>query len=280
VQREESVIAENFAQSKDGTKIHYEIRGQGDPLALIFGYAGSSRGWGEPFLKLLETHFKIVVIDNRGTGASDKPEEPFTLAEMAADVVAVLDHAKIERAHVMGISMGGMIAQEFALDYPARLRGLVLGCTVCGASHGVAGDPEALGALQLKPGEPLASQIQRLFAACCAPAFVASSKGLAVLMERTAEVMNYPTTPLHTYQLHWGAIGGFDTYDRLPEVKAPTLVITGTADRLVPDANSDIIKERIPGARIHKIPGAGHVFFWEAPEETAEEVTKFLSAAT
>jgi 3-oxoadipate enol-lactonase len=89
--------------------------------------------------------------------------------------------------------------------------------------------------------------------------------------------MNYAITPPRTYQLHWGAVAGFDTFDRLPQLKAPTLVITGTSDLLVPDANSDIIKGRIPGAQIHKLPGAGHVFFWEAPEESAAAVTKFLS---
>lgn len=272
------MAAGTFAQSKDGTRIRYEIRGKGEPLALIFGYGGSSRAWGEPFLKLLEARFKTIVIDNRGTGESDKPEKPFSLADMAADVASVLDHAKIDRAHVMGISMGGMIAQEFALNHPTRLRGLVLGCTVCGFSHSVAGDPETLAALQVNPGKPLAAQVELLLAACCAKPFLASAKGQAVLKERVAEVMNYPITPLHTYQLHWGAIGGFDTFDRLPQVKAPTMVITGTSDLLVPDANSDIIKERIPGAQIYKIPGAGHVFFWEAPEDTAAAVTQFLSA--
>ncbi|HEV7988919.1 MAG TPA: alpha/beta fold hydrolase [Candidatus Binataceae bacterium] len=271
------MAAGTFAQSKDGTRIHYEIRGQGAPLALIFGYAGSSRGWGEPFLKLLEARFKTIVIDNRGTGQSDKPEKPFSMAEMAADAASVLDHANIDRAHVMGISMGGMIAQEFALNHPARLRGLVLGCTMCGLAHSVPGDPETLAALQLKPSEPLAAQVERLLAACCAKPFLASAKGQAVLKERVAEVMNYAITPPHTYQLHWGAVGGFDTFDRLPQIKAPTLVITGTSDLLVPDANSDIIKQRIPGARIHKLQGAGHVFFWEAPEDTAAVVTKFLA---
>jgi 3-oxoadipate enol-lactonase len=271
------VGAETFtAQGKDGTRIHYEIRGQGAPLALVFGYAGSSRGWGEPFLKLLETRFRTILIDNRGTGESDKPEKPFSMADMAADAASVLDHAGIERAHLMGISMGGMIAQEFALNHPARLRGLVLGCTLCGLAHSVAGNPEALAALQMNPKEPLAAQVERLLAACCAPQFLASAKGQAVLKERVAEVMNYPMTPLHTYQHHWGAVTGFDTFERLPEIKAPTLLITGTSDLLVPDANSDIIKERIPGARIHKLPGVGHVFFWEEPETTAAAVTEFL----
>jgi 3-oxoadipate enol-lactonase len=272
-------MAEGFlAKSIDATRIHYEIRGSGQPLALIFGYAGSSRGWGEPFVKLLEANFKTILIDNRGTGQSDKPEKVFSLADMAADAVSVLDHAKIDRAHVMGISMGGMIAQEFALNHPERLRGLVLGCTICGLAHSVPGDPQALAALQINPDEPLPAQIDRLFAACCSRPFLESAKGQSVLKERLAEVMNYPLTPPHTYQVHWGAIAGFDVFERLPSVTAPTLVITGTADSLVPDANSDIIKEQIPGAKLHKLPGAGHVFFWEAPQETAAEVTKFLSS--
>jgi 3-oxoadipate enol-lactonase len=268
----------SFAKSSDGTRIHYEIRGSGQPLALIFGYSGSSRAWGEPFIRLLTSNFKTILIDNRGTGHSDKPEKVYSLADMAADAASVLDDAKIDRAHVMGISMGGMIAQEFALNHPTRLRGLVLGCTICGLAHSVPGDPQALAALQINPEQPLPEQIDRLFAACCSRPFLESAKGKAVLKERVAEVMNYPMTPAHTYQLHWGAIAGFDVFDRLPNVTAPTLVITGTADALVPDANSDIIKERIPGASIKKISGAGHVFFWEDPEGTAAEVNRFLSS--
>jgi pimeloyl-ACP methyl ester carboxylesterase len=147
---------------------------------------------------------------------------------------------------------------------------------MCGLAHSVPGDPETLAALQLNPNEPLPAQVERLLAACCAKPFLASAKGQAVLRERVAEVMNYAITPPHTYQLHWGAVAGFDTFDRLPQIKAPTLVITGTSDLRVPEANSDIIKGRIPGAQIHKLPGAGHVFFWEAPEDTAAAVTKFV----
>src|ERR1700693_6137450 len=108
----------DFAESKDGLKLRYEIRGHGDPVALIMGFSGSSRGWGEPFLKLMEARFKIFVIDNRGTGESDKPDAEFTLRDMAAYIAAVLDHAKTPRAHIFGISMAGMIAQEFVLAYP------------------------------------------------------------------------------------------------------------------------------------------------------------------
>jgi pimeloyl-ACP methyl ester carboxylesterase len=142
----------DFAQSKEGLKLRYEMRGAGEPVALIMGFSGSGRGWGEPFLKLMEARFKIFVIDNRGTGESDKPDAEFTLGDLAADIAAVLDHAKTPRAHIFGISMGGMIAQEFALAYPERSRGLVLGCTNCGSSHSVTADPAALANLIPAPG--------------------------------------------------------------------------------------------------------------------------------
>jgi pimeloyl-ACP methyl ester carboxylesterase len=259
-----------------GARIYWDERSVGEPVLLIMGLGYPSDMWWRT-RPVLDGHYRTIVLDNRGSGRSDVPPGPYPIPQMAADAVAVLDAAGVEGAHVFGISMGGMIAQEFALNHPARLRGLVLGCTMCGLAHSVPGDPETLAALQLKPSEPLAAQVERLLAACCAKPFLASAKGQAVLKERVAEVMNYAITPPHTYQLHWGAVGGFDTFDRLPQIKAPTLVITGTSDLLVPDANSDIIKQRIPGARIHKLQGAGHVFFWEAPEDTAAVVTKFLA---
>lgn len=267
-----------FAQSRDGLKLRYEVRGEGEPLALVFGYSGSGRGWGEPFLKLLESRFKLLVIDNRGTGESDKPDKPFSVADMADDAAAVLDHAAIDRAHLMGISMGGMIAQEFAMHHPRRLRGLVLGCTMCGFAHAVPGDPEVMAALQVKPDQPLEQQIERLLAACCARPFLASAHGQEVMRARLAEVMNYPMTPLKTFALQWGAISTFETFDRLGQIASPTLVVTGTGDLLVPARNSEVIAERIPGARLHRIAGAGHLFFWEEPEQSAEAVIQFLSA--
>ncbi len=152
-----------FVQSKDGLKIRYEIRGSGEPLALIMGFSGSGRAWGEAFLSGIEKRFQTVVIDNRGTGESDQPDQPWTLTDMANDVAAVLDHAKIPRAHVYGISMGGMIAQEFALNYAARVRGLVLGCTNCGMTHSVAANPENIAKLMPQPGKSAESGAARIF---------------------------------------------------------------------------------------------------------------------
>src|ERR1700758_4908612 len=97
----------DFAQTRDGLKLRYEIRGNGDPVALIMGFSGSGRAWGEAFLSGMEKRFKIFVIDNRGTGESDQPDVAWTLGDLAADIAAVLDHAKTPRAHIFGISMGG-----------------------------------------------------------------------------------------------------------------------------------------------------------------------------
>ncbi|HKV54853.1 MAG TPA: alpha/beta fold hydrolase [Candidatus Binataceae bacterium] len=262
---------------RNGVKIRYEVRGRGEPLALIMGYSGSGKTWGEPFLRLIERNFSTIVIDNRGTGESDKPDVPWTVGDMAADAAAVLDHAGIQRAHVMGISMGGMIAQEFALDFAAKLRGLVLGCTLCGLKHAVLGEPEATDALIAKGDLPPAEQARKLLIACSSKAFGGSPQGLEFIEARIKEMEGYPLTPLHSYHRQWEAISAFDTYDRLDKIAAPTLVVTGTDDPIVPAQNSAILRERIPGAQLHSIDGAGHLFFWEAPEESAASVSRFLA---
>ncbi|MDO8434314.1 MAG: alpha/beta hydrolase [Candidatus Binatus sp.] len=267
----------DFAQTKDGLKLRYEIRGSGEPVALIMGFSGSGRGWGEPFLKLMESRFKIFVIDNRGTGESDKPDAPWTMNDMASDIACVLDHANTPRAHIFGISMGGMIAQEFALTNPARTRGLVLGCTNCGASKGIAAPPEAVAALMPTPGTPPEEQARRAFAVACGKAFLNSAAGQATLDREIAEMGNYPATPMHTFARQAAAIGGFDTFARLTEIKSPTLIIHGDDDAIVPHQNAEILHGAIAGSSVHILKAAGHMFFWEAPEETVRVAGDFLN---
>ncbi len=268
----------DFAQSKDGLKLRYEIRGAGEPVALIMGFSGSGRGWGEPFLNLMEQKYKIFVIDNRGTGESDKPDVAWTLRDMAADIAAVLDHASTPRAHIFGISMGGMIAQEFVLAYPERTRGLVLGCTNCGASHSIAAPPEAVAALMPQPGMPPEEQARRAFAAACGKAFLDSARGQAIITQAISEMGNYPATPMHTFARQGAAIGGFDSFDRLKEIKSPTLIIHGDDDAIVPYPNAEVLKGAIAGSRLHRLRSAGHMFFWEMPEEAARVAGDFVAA--
>jgi 3-oxoadipate enol-lactonase len=269
----------DFAQSKDGIKLRYEIRGNGEPVALIMGFSGSGRGWGEPFLKLMEARFRIFVIDNRGTGESDKPDAEFTLGDLAADIAAVLDHARTPRAHIFGISMGGMIAQEFALAYPARTRGLVLGCTNCGASHSVPADPAAIANLVPAPGMDPIAQARRAFSVACGKAFLNSERGQAILTQAIAEMGNYPVTPMHTFMRQGQAIGGFDSFARLGQIKSPTLIIHGDDDSIVPYSNAEVLQGAIAGSKKHTLKAAGHMFFWEVPEETVRVAGDFLAAA-
>ncbi len=269
----------DFAQTKDGLKLRYEIRGAVEPVALIMGFSASGRGWGEPFLKLMESQFKIFVIDNRGTGESDKPDAPWTMDDMAADIACVLDHANTPRAHIFGISMGGMIAQTFALNYPSRTRGLVLGCTNCGASKGIAAPPEAVAALMPTPGIPAEEQARRAFAVACGKAFLDSARGQAILDREIAEMGNYPATPVHTFARQFGAISGFDSFARLGEIKSPTLIIHGDDDSIVPHKNAEILHGAIAGSKVHILKTAGHMFFWEAPEESVSVAADFLNAA-
>ncbi|MGH7933381.1 MAG: alpha/beta fold hydrolase [Candidatus Binataceae bacterium] len=267
-----------FCNGKDGVKIRYEVRGQGTPLAMIMGYSASGRAWGEPLLQLLEKRFTTIVIDNRGTGESDKPDQPWTVVDMAADAVAVLDALKLARAHIFGISMGGMIAQELALNFSTRVHGLILGCTNSGMAHAVMGDPAAVASLSPTSDLPLMEQARRALTACCSTGFVASEQGRRFIDERLADLGKYPVTPLHTYARQWDAITKFDTFDRLCAIKASTLVITGSDDTIVPAKNSEILQERIAGAKLHEIKGASHLFFWEAQAETATAVAAFLAA--
>ena len=134
--------------------IYYEEHGQGDPLALIMGYGGSSEWWSRQVPHFSQM-FCVITFDNRGTGQSDKPNMPYTMEMMAADLAGVLDAADVDAAHIFGISMGGMIAQHFALLYPDRVISLVLGCTTCGSGHSVAPDPKAVSALLDMGGEQM-----------------------------------------------------------------------------------------------------------------------------
>jgi 3-oxoadipate enol-lactonase len=268
----------DFARTKDGLKLRYEIRGQGEPVALIMGFSGSGRGWGEPFLKLMEARFKIFVIDNRGTGESDKPDTEFTLGDLAADIAAVLDHANTPRAHIFGISMGGMIAQEFVLAYPERTHGLVLGCTNCGTSHSIAADPAAIANLIPAPGMDPIEQARRAFSVACGKAFLNSEAGQATLTQAIVEMGNYPVTPMHTFMRQAQAIGGFDSFARLGQIKSPTLIIHGDDDSIVPYPNADVLQGAIAESKKHTLKAAGHMFFWEVPDETVRVAGDFLAA--
>ena len=249
-----------------GTELNYERGGAGEPLLLIQGMSANHRAWG-PLVPLLEQSFDTIAFDNRGIGLSRPVTEGFSIAEMAADTVGLLDALEIERAHVMGISMGGMIAQELALAHPGRLRTLTIGCSYCGGEGSQLMDPADFQGLV----EAMASGDQdRVFRAMyelnLSPGFRAEPSRYADF----AAMARALPAPRETIGLQVQAIMAHDTQERLPGIDLPTLVVHGTVDRVLGYPNGPLIASRIPGARLETYEDVGHMFWWEQPERTAE----------
>jgi 3-oxoadipate enol-lactonase len=238
------------------------------------GFAGQASSWGEPFLAALRPRFTLIRFSNRGTGLSDRPDVQPTIRMMADDAAALLEALDRPKAHVLGISMGGMIAQELVLNHPQRVQGLVLGCTTPGGPKSVVAPPEVLASLMPQPGLSREEQIRKAWPIWCVPRFLEERRDF--LEEMLASSLQTPT-PIDTIMKQGVAVQGFDAYDRLPQIKAPTLVIHGDSDRLVPPENGRILADRIPGARLHILPDAAHLFFWEHPEDSARPIVEFLS---
>ncbi|HEU4979516.1 MAG TPA: alpha/beta fold hydrolase [Solirubrobacteraceae bacterium] len=258
-------------------ELHHLVEGEGAPLLLIQGMSGTHVTWGDPFLDALHARdLQTIRYDHRGTGNSPRVHEPFTIAELADDAAALLDELGLDSAHVLGISMGGMVAQELALRHPQRIRTLALGCTYCGG-----------------PGSALSGEdvVQRLGEAMMSgdrerALEVAYEVNLSPRFREDAsryEVFHAMATTLpvavNVIMLQMQAIAGHDTSARLHEIAAPTLVIHGTDDEMLPVRNGELIASLVPGARLEVLDGVGHMFWWEEPERSAELVAENVSAA-
>jgi len=254
--------------------LEYHVEGEGPPLLMIMGFGGQASSWGRPVIDLLNGHFATIRVSNRGTGTSDRPDVPTTVRMMADDAANLLDAIEVERAHVFGVSMGGMIAQELVLNHPERVNGLVLGCTTTAMRRGPLPDPETGQMMTPVPGLTREQQIRKAWPAMCTPEFVEND---TAFLETMLESSLTNPTPLDTILKQSQAVMSFDSYDRATTIEAPTLVIHGDRDRMMPLPHGQTLAERIPGAEFVLIPGQAHMFFWEKPEETARIVTKFLS---
>lgn len=257
-------------------ELHYERRGAGEPLLLIQGMSGTHISWGEPFRSPLEAEFEVITFDNRGIGLSAPIDGPFTIAEMAADTAGLLDALELESVHVVGISMGGMIAQELALAQPQRLRSLTLGCTYCGGP-GSQLMPQR-NAEKLRAG--LASgdrekAIRASYEVNLSPAFRADEARYATFHEMATKV----PAAKQTIELQVQAIFGHDTHERLGEIALPTLIVHGTEDGVLPFANGERIASLVTNARFEPLAGIGHMFWWEQPERSAGLIAEHALAA-
>ena len=259
----------SFVENQDA-RIYWDEQGSGDPLLLIMGLSYPSYMWHRS-RPILAERFRTIALDNRGVGQSDAPPGVYSIALMASDAAAVLDAAGVESAHVFGVSMGGMIAQEFALQYPHRVRSLILGCTAAGGPHAVQAEPEALQALlrrDVTPEEAKETIIPFIYDPATPRERI--DEDMAIRMKW------YPTARGYMGQLQ--GIFGWESYSRIAQIEAPTLVIHGETDRLVPAANARLIAEKIPGAKLVLIPNAGHIFETDRPSAAHHAILEFLAA--
>jgi pimeloyl-ACP methyl ester carboxylesterase len=256
--------------------LYYERSGSGEPLFLIMGMSGTHLTWGEPFLDALRRDFEVVIYDHRGIGRSSRAEPPYTIADLADDASGLLDALGWENPHVVGISMGGMVAQELALRHPERVRTLTLGCTYAGGP-GASLSPEAtLQRLQASwMGGDREVALRTAWEVNVAPGFAADEAQYTEFRRRAIEV----PAALPAIMAQAQACAMHDASARLGQIAAPTLVIHGTADEMLPVSNAKVIAGAVPGARLEILDGVGHLFFWEDPERSASLVREHALAA-
>jgi 3-oxoadipate enol-lactonase len=248
-----------------GTELHYLRAGAGEPMLLIQGMSATHMTWGRPFLSPLEQSFECIVFDNRGMGLSGPAELPFTIADLAADTIGLLDALEIERAHVVGISMGGMVAQELALAHPERIRTLTLGATYCGGPEGTLMAPEDLQML----GAAMASgEREQVFRAMWEINLSPSFREDEARFEEFCEMATALPAPKEVILQQMRACGAHDTSARLGQVTVPTQVIHGTADRLLGVGNGLQIASLL-SVEPQLLEDVGHMFWWEQPERSA-----------
>ena len=264
--------------SNDGVRIAYEVRpttsGDHDatPVVLVHGLGYARWGWdGLP--ELLAEQHRVALLDNRGIGGSDVPDGPYTAAEMAGDVVAVLDHAGIDRAHLVGSSLGGMIAQEVAIRWAQRVDRLVLLSTTPGGRDAAPMPRQTVELLEEMPDMEPEEALRRAIANAMAPAYLDTRPELVdeILEHRLAD----PQDPAGWQaQAHAGTT--YDGGGRLDRIDAPTLVLHGDADVVVAPRNGELLSEHLPDARLVVLEGHGHLPFWEDPGRVAAEILGFL----
>lgn len=260
----------------DGRRLHYVRHGQGEPLLLVQGLSANHLHWGDDFLGRLTGDFDVIAYDHRGIGHSDRADQPFTIAQLADDAAGLLDALELESAHVMGISMGGMVAQELALRHPDRVRTLTLGCTYCGGEGSLLTDAAVIQRLgELFMSGRTADALRYGFEVNVSPAFAADPAHFELVERIAAEL----PASLEILMLQVQAIAGHDTSARLPELEVPTLVIHGTEDQMLPMDNGRMIARLVPDARLEVFDGVGHAFWWERPERSAELLREHAAAA-
>lgn len=256
------------------TSIFYESHGKGHPLLMIRGLGSNAAHWYSQ-IPDLAAHYRVITFDNRGIARSPDPGGDFTVPMMAADTLGLMDALELDRPHVMGLSMGGMIAQELAINHPGRVAGLILACTHPGGRH------------QIRPSKQVEAIFTRMVYEDTPEAKRNAAPSLfdpRTLEERPHLALEYTQVSLKhpagagILTKQWEAVLGHDTFDRIHRIKASTLVLTGDADLLIPPENSGILTRCIPDARLKIVPGGGHQILVEQPMLCNRAILDFLAS--
>lgn len=242
--------------------VYYEEHGSGEPLLLIMGLAADSTAWLFQIPDFAR-HYRTIAFDNRGVGRSSKPRGSYTIHQMADDAAGLLDFLEIERAHVVGVSMGGMIAQELALRHPERVRTLHLGCTLARSDAYLRALIEAWRDVRRNLTREASLRAFGLW--LFAPATYQERPEFIEMLYQNALANPFPQT-LIGFLRQGDAIVTHDALPRLPALRCPTLVSVADEDILVPPRFSREVAACVPGARLEVLSGAGHAYFWERPE--------------
>jgi 3-oxoadipate enol-lactonase len=251
--------------------LHWERAGSGPPVLLIMGLGLSGGAWWRT-VPVLSRDLEVITFDNRGVGRSKALLHAYTTDAMADDARAVLDAAEVDRAHVYGISLGGMVAQHLALRHPDRVRSLVLGATHAGGPHAARPDGDVVAFLRHR----LAMRHEE--GAWASVPFNYSERVREEHPERIAEDvaqrLSHPFA-LQAYRAQMWAGALHDCYERLDRITAPTLVVHGAEDRMVPVENARLIAQRIPDARLVELERTGHQYPTEEPS-IDERIAEFM----
>ncbi len=254
--------------------MYYRTVGEGAPLVMIMGFTGNSDWWPKQMIAELSQSFQLILLDNRGSGRSDIGKRLYTMRRFADDTIALMDALEIENAHILGVSMGGMIAQEVALNYPERVNQLVLGCTGCGPRRGALLSKERMAFWKRFLLEPKIRQ-RRFAANIFFSQEYLESEPREQMLQFAAQMNIAPISATgRAHQL--SAILRFNSYSRLPRLKNQTLIIAGSQDYIIPIKNSHILAAQIPNSELVIFDGPGHAFFIEVMDETVSEISNFL----
>jgi 3-oxoadipate enol-lactonase len=250
----------------NGITINYKVDGEGEPLLMVSGLGADLKSWMIQLLSF-KRHYRVIRFDNRGVGKSDKPFGPYSIRMMADDAIGLMDHLGIRKAHVLGMSMGGMIAQEIAINYPERVLRLILACTFACESR-ENGQTREYGKVTAHPTPESRDELSSLAFNKPFCRFVFGS--LARLTTKKGWEIGF--------EAQRAAIRGHDALDRLAHIAAPTLVIAGTEDRVIRPSSSDTIAARIPRAELVWIEHGSHAIGVETRRQFNEAVLSFLHA--